>query len=127
MSRQNKNDGKLTREILLKQMLAYDDPRKLPELRRELGNYGWDSEEELVSLTREHIISVLQRYLNGQLTEKEVEEWADALDMRDDIRFGLDEDDDTVLFVSELANPISPITPSLAQKLINEMINRKTS
>ena len=103
------------RKSLLKTMLQYDHPGMLPELREALRAYNWDSDEEFVTLTKKDIHLVLDRYLRSELTSKEVEDWADAFDMRDDVGF---EDEDTIDIIGELANPVVPLTPEYARKLI---------
>ncbi|UOZ05549.1 hypothetical protein [Amycolatopsis sp. WQ 127309] len=52
---------------------------------RELSRFGFDGEEDLVTLTPAHVIGLLREYLSGALTEKDVEVWAEALAGRDDV------------------------------------------
>ena len=109
------------RKTLLEMILSYEDPDLLPDIRRDLEAYEWDSDEQLVVLTKENIISILERYLRSELTAKEVESWAEATDQRDDVKFGMDGDEDIIEFIGELANPIVPLAPEYAQKLIDEL------
>jgi hypothetical protein len=47
----------------------------------------WDSEAgALVVLTLAHCIAVMDRFSAGQLSADQIEEWADALECREDIR-----------------------------------------
>lgn len=47
--------------------------------------FAWDSESDLVILTRAHCIAVLDRFLAGELSAEQVEAWADALECREDV------------------------------------------
>ncbi len=109
------------RKVLLAAILRYEHPELLPKLRQHLKAYVWDSDEELVTLTKENIISILDRYLRSELTAKEVEDWADAIDQRDDVKFGMENDDDTIYIVGDLANPVKPLSPEYARSLIKEL------
>lgn len=80
--------------------------------------FGWDSEEELVVLTRGHLRNVLQRFLANEIKHTDVEQWADAIEGRDDI--GVDEEAHNTLLeaIFELANPSinGPLTTEKAQQ-----------
>jgi hypothetical protein len=57
------------------------------EAQQRLREFGWDSEEQLVTLTRVDIQRVLDEYLQDNLSPKAVELWANAIEGRDDIGF----------------------------------------
>jgi hypothetical protein len=59
---------------------------------------------------------VLDMYLRGELTNSEVEEWADAIESRDDIGYGSPTDHRLKQLVFKLANPLltEKITPATA-------------
>ena len=68
--------------------------RELVELRRpprevldELRPFGWDSEEYLCEVGARDVRRVLGGFLNGELASSTVEEWADAIEARDDVSF----------------------------------------
>ena len=74
---------------------------RLRENRATAPELSWDS-DELVTLTVDHIQSVLERYVGGELSAAEVEHWADLIECRDDISY-----DETIKeLISELANPV---------------------
>jgi hypothetical protein len=52
-----------------------------------LGGFPWDSDVHLVALTRQHVDSLLAAYLEGRLDEQDCENWASALEGRDDVGF----------------------------------------
>jgi hypothetical protein len=92
------------RRDALRALLHFRGP--LSDLRRDLARFGWDSDQELATLSRESVASVLDRFLAGELTAAEVEDWADAVESRDDIGFeaGFEPLLDDLVFT--LANPL---------------------
>ena len=68
----------------------------LPELAARLRTFPWDYEHELVVVQSEHLASVARRYIAGELSASEVEEWADLIECRDDVGFGSDDLKETV-------------------------------
>ena len=99
--------------------------RPVGELVRELQAYGWDSDEELAVLTPSHIRSVLERYVDGQLSADSVAAWAEAIEGRDDV--GVDDASSEKLnhIIFELANQNinRKLSPLLAQKFIQELVD----
>ncbi|HKU26908.1 MAG TPA: hypothetical protein VJQ54_15650 [Candidatus Sulfotelmatobacter sp.] len=90
-----------SRRDILNSLLAFDRP--IEELRTTLAEFEWDSSEPLVSLTHEHVLTILRKFLAGVLTADAVEAWADLIELRDDIEFS----DDRVLdVIFVLANPM---------------------
>src|SRR5262245_50269570 len=59
----------------------------LPSLTRDPRDYPWDSEHVLAVLTPEKASNLLSRYLSGELNSAQVEGWADAIEVREDIGF----------------------------------------
>lgn len=97
--------------------------RDVVELRAPLNDaipaleaYPWDSEEELVTLTTDHVRAVLDRYLDGSLPAEDVQRWAETLEGRDDL--ALTETLIDVLF--ELASP--EIQGELTEKKARDLI-----
>ena len=90
-----------SRRAVLNSLLAYDRPADV--LRMALGQYERDCPQPLVVLTRERVVSVLQRFLRGELSAEAVEAWADLVELRDDIDL-TDEQVMDAIFV--LANPM---------------------
>jgi hypothetical protein len=113
------------RKLLLEIIIDLEEPSLLPRLQEELRLSGWDSPEgELTNLTQKHIVSILQRYLNGLLSEKQVEDWANLVETREDITFGLHKDENSVMdAIHLLANPAmeGALTPESAKSLINKL------
>ena len=71
-------------------------------LRNMLSQIGFDSETELVSMSRDNIVEILQRSLDKKISFLELEEWANLIECREDIDF---EDEKTQEMIFKLANP----------------------
>lgn len=89
---------------------------QLPEAILRVKQFSWDSKVELIVLTRIDAQRLLGEYLEGKLSADSVEEWANAVEGREDI--GLETGSQALLknFVFELANPYitHQLTPLLA-------------
>jgi len=74
------------RAELLDKLAQFRDP---PDpLRAELRTFDFDwIGPALLVLTASHFRSVMDRYLAGELTAQQVEEWAECLESRDDVGF----------------------------------------
>lgn len=107
-----------TRTEILSKLLAYQTP--LDELTRLLQQFPWDCDAELVVLTPDHVRHVLQRYLVGELNEQQLEDWANAIESREDIGFLPGYEDALSDAIHQLANPLltHPITPASVQGLL---------
>jgi hypothetical protein len=77
-----------------------------------------DSDRELIHLAPHHLVAVLHRFIRGELTAHDVETWAGALEMRDDVGHPPELGD--ALFV--LSSP--EINGRLTTRLATEMITR---
>ena len=71
-------------------------------LRNMLSQIGFDSETELVYMSRDYMVEILQRSLDKKISFLELEEWANLIECREDIGF---EDKKTQEMVFKLANP----------------------
>ena len=71
-------------------------------LKYMLSQIGFDSEIELVSMSRDNIVEILQRSLDKKISFLELEEWANLIECREDIGF---EDEKTQEMIFKLANP----------------------
>ena len=92
--------------------------RPIEQIARELQQFPWDSEADLAGLSRQHLASVLRRFVSGELTAKAVENWANAVECRDDI--AVDGDQIIRELLLELANPLltHPLTIDRAKELL---------
>jgi len=105
------------RASLLRRVVRYELP--IEDTLAMLRAYGWDSDAELVALTAADAIRLLERYLGGELTARQVEHWAELLEMRDDIGYEERSSAELRRLIFLLANPEvnETITPGLAIRL----------
>lgn len=96
--------GVITRTEVLMSLLRFDRPLKA--ISDGVQQVGWDSDAECVTLRREHVCDVLGRYLNGALSAREAEHWANMVESREDIGFELGHEEGLKQAVFALANPI---------------------
>ena len=103
------------RRSALEDLLALRRP--LASVRAQLAEFPWDSEQELVALRPEHLAAVLSRFAAGELSAAEVEDWANAIECREDVAVA-GELVEQALF--RLANPLitEPITLASAKELV---------
>jgi hypothetical protein len=113
-----------TRTEYLESLLRPDGP--LRDIRRALTSFGWDSEEELVTLTRQHIRDLILRFMVGELRAEDVEEWADAIEGRDDIGLEAGHEDFLLQTIFSLANPAisEQLTYESAEHLLSQLSSR---
>jgi hypothetical protein len=85
----------------------------------ELRAHGWDAPAPLATLTKADIISILDRYLSGDLTPQQVTDWADLVECREDIELPEAGAVSISEAVFQLANPNlrGEITLQLAERM----------
>jgi hypothetical protein len=75
------------RKEILHELIRFEQP-SFP-LIQELEAFGWDwPEEPLVTLTREDVLRIIERFLGGEITAMELQEWAENIELREDVEFG---------------------------------------
>ena len=83
----------------------------------QLAEFPWDSDDELVILTRPDVLATLAKLLRDNLSADDVERWADVLEVRDDV--GLESAHEHVLrqFLYEASTPETegPLTAEWAE------------
>ena len=105
------------RRSLLERLVKFELP--IEDSIAMLRAYGWDSHEELVVLSAADAVRILERYLRGELTARQVEYWAELLEMRKDVGFEERWSGELRRLISLLANPeiSEALTPALAVRL----------
>lgn len=111
----------LNRQQILGSLLKLDRP--LVVVLRDLAGVAWDSEEELVTLRPAHLIEILSRFKSGGLDAEDVENWANAIEGRDDIEFGDDDHGTLKEVLFNLANPEleGPLTAETAEGWVERL------
>jgi hypothetical protein len=93
--------AKSGRRNLVEALIGFKAP--ISSLVASLRDYGWDSQQELAILGPPQIVEVLRRFCKGELEATEIEEWANALESREDVKLVPKELVSTIIF--DLANP----------------------
>jgi hypothetical protein len=102
----------------------------LVELRGEVPHvlsmalsFPWDLDEPLVTLTCAHIDAILKRYVDGTLTESDVESWAEAVEGRDDIGYREGQEEKIADLLFRLSSPEinTPLSPAVAQAMRSDL------
>ncbi len=75
----------------------------LSELKREISHYPWDCEKPIVIINKIDLYNILNREINKSINDDELEDWANAIECRDDLDF---ENDKLQEVIFELANPL---------------------
>ena len=91
------------RTSLIERLLKANDD--FPLLAKELSRYEWDFGGIPVLLEKEHVEDILERYVEGKIDADFLHEWAEFIELRDDIDYP--EEDEAVLLeiVHALATP----------------------
>lgn len=89
-----------------------------PVLAERLRSVPVSQDLPLVVVSPEHVVATLNKFLGGELTALDVEEWANILEMREDIGCS----GDTKEAVWELANPL--LTQALNESGARRIISR---
>jgi hypothetical protein len=88
---------------VLKNLVQLSKP--LNVLSKELAELDWDYEGEPFIVKISHIKSVLGRFLSGEIDEKDIEDWANLLECREDIEYEQAVHTQLEEIVYTLANP----------------------
>ena len=108
------------RRSIIQSLVDLDRP--VTEIEALLAPLPWDYPKPLDRLTYNHIRSVLLRFLAGNLDAKDLEEWAELVEMRDDIEFA-DERTKEVIHMLSTPQIHFPIDAQLAQLLLSPISN----
>lgn len=83
----------------------------------------WDSDVELVILSRANVAVLLTRYLHRELSTADLEAWANAVEGREDIGVGPGDEESLRAFVFETANPVlaEPISDDYAHRWLKRV------
>ena len=109
------------RLTLLRDLLAMRMP--LGDAVRQLAAMTWDYDGDGVELTREHLANALHRYLRGDVSEADIEVWANQIEGRDDVQIGPKSEQEIGDVLYELANPLltQPLDPERAMQLMSRL------
>ena len=113
--------SEMDRLALVRDLLEMSKP--LEKIMAQLAMMDWDYEGDGVDLTKEHLAIALQRYLRGELSDSDIESWANQIEGREDVQLdaGSEQEIENVLY--ELANPAltQPLDHARAKMLLEAM------
>ena len=76
--------------------------KDMSAIKRDLAKIGFNSELELVTITKNTIANILNRVIDKEISYELLEEWANLIECREDIGY---EDEILQEIIFELANP----------------------
>ena len=76
--------------------------KNISAIKSDLAKIGFNSESELVTITKNTIANILNRVINKEISYELLEEWANLIECREDIGY---EDEISQEIIFELANP----------------------
>jgi len=111
----------------LKALANLDQP--LSTILPILQTFPWDSNQTIITLKKEHLIHILNQYLNHSLSAIDLENWANAIECREDITYETEGEGFINDIIFDLANPIlnAPISPELVKQYITQLSNSTLS
>lgn len=111
----------MRRQTAINSLLRLDSP--LAGLRAALSTLDWDWDHAPAgTLTRQHVVAVLQRFESAKLDDATVEEWANLIECREDIGYEAGYEAALESAIFDLANPtlqgrLADIAPKLRNAL----------
>ncbi len=110
----------MNRKDALKALVEVEMPIAAAIARMD--EFDWDSDEHLAVLAPQHLEHALSLYVGGSLSASDIEDWANALECRDELALS-DPIVSEVLF--ELANPLitCPLSAERADHLLSSLRN----
>jgi hypothetical protein len=110
------------RNQTLRHLIGLDRPLRAIADDLDRFPFGCEPADE-VELRRDDAASVLERYLAGQLSAQQVEEWACLIDGREDIRLepGYDRTLSELILVLAHLDPADPFTPRVARFCLDRL------
>ena len=107
----------MTREQVVQSLVLLDRP--LPSLESALRSFPWDWEgPPIATVDVIAVASVLRRYAAGELTDEQVEHWANLIEGRDDVEFTPEASAAVFYLANPLLNgPVAEVAPLLLSRL----------
>ncbi|MBR1236790.1 hypothetical protein JQ597_34510 [Bradyrhizobium sp. AUGA SZCCT0177] len=109
----------MSRQAILSSLIHLDAP--LADLKLALASISWDA-EPTITLARQDIATVLQRFVRGEIDAAVVEEWANLVECREDIQSEAGHEETIAAAIHDLANPelrgrLATIAPDVLSRL----------
>jgi hypothetical protein len=112
----NGDQSQARRVEALRNLISLNMP--VEQAEAALAEFGWDSDDDLDTLTRVDATQILRRYRAGELTRADCQRWAQALEGREDLGFEDGWEDTLKELLFEIATPelSEPLTPEFANR-----------
>lgn len=105
------------RAEILQELARFETPTE--PLMVELRSLGWDwSEAPLLVLTKPDFLRIIDRFLEGQIRTSQLQEWAENLEVREDVAF----DEKNKELLDDLLFRIA--TPEVNESLTRDVVQR---
>jgi hypothetical protein len=110
------------RRELVQALVRYELP--IEPVLEELASIEWDS-EPLVVLHARDVLAILDRFLTMELTADQVTDWADRLEVRDDVELEPSYSAQIREWIFQLANPNlrRDVSTQVVQELRTEILH----
>jgi hypothetical protein len=92
----------MSRQAILSSLVQFD--ASAADLKAVLASLSWDA-DPVITLTRRDIAAVLERFTSSDIDDGAVEEWANLVECREDIRFEPGHEEVVADAIHVLANP----------------------
>jgi hypothetical protein len=110
------------RAEILQELARFETPTE--PLLRELRSFGWDwSDAPLLVLKKADFLRVVDRFLAGQISAAQLQEWAENLEEREDVAFDESEGEllDDIFFRIATPEINEPLTQEVVQRMRHEL------
>ena len=94
------NTASMTKIDILLNLINFS--KNISAIKSDLAKIGFNSESELVTITKNTIANILNRVIDKEISYDLLEEWANLIECREDIGY---EDEILQEIIFELANP----------------------
>ena len=109
---------------VVRSLIEFSHPLDL--VTEQIRSFEWDYEGQPVELTSQHLIKVLNTFIDGKMSANDVEKWANLVEGREDISFESASKKLIEQVMHELANPVitTPLDKNRAKKLITDFAEK---
>lgn len=88
----------------LRDLIDFNKPVSV--LANNLSKFDWDYEGQPLTVTASQVREVLKRFLAGRCSSKDLEDWANLIECREDLEFEDKKHDDIANVIHILANSV---------------------
>jgi hypothetical protein len=110
----------MNRQVVLSSLIQFSQP--VARLKSELASFPWDADQPIVTLTKDDLIAILQRFAANEFDADTLEGWANLVECREDIEFESGHSEVISDAIFQLTNPMlcGPLV-TMARKIISNL------